>query len=131
MYNDIDPAMERRLERHAARAEAAKARTVANFWNHVRIGGVNDCWPWLGHLKNDGYGRCVFDGKNMAASRVAYIIVKNPNLSDDLLVRHKCDYRPCCNPNHLEEGTFKDNYEDCLFRGRLHPSRAGWNAPPE
>ena len=37
------------------------------------------------------------------------------------LVRHSCDFRPCCNPAHLLEGTQADNMADCIQRGRHSP----------
>ena len=36
-----------------------------------------------------------------------------------LLVMHKCDTRACCNPDHLQLGTQKDNMADCAAKGRI------------
>ena len=35
-----------------------------------------------------------------------------------LLVRHSCDNRACVSPEHLEIGTYQDNVNDAVERGR-------------
>lgn len=35
-----------------------------------------------------------------------------------MVVRHKCDNPSCCNPEHLEIGTQRDNVHDCIKKGR-------------
>ena len=39
-------------------------------------------------------------------------------MPDGHLVRHSCDYRPCCNPAHLKAGTQKDNHDDARLNDR-------------
>ncbi|MEU9611929.1 HNH endonuclease [Streptomyces sp. NPDC048209] len=34
------------------------------------------------------------------------------------VARHRCDNRPCCNPDHLEWGSQADNVHDAMERGR-------------
>lgn len=49
-------------------------------------------------------------------------------IPDGLVLRHKCDNRPCVNPDHLTPGTKKQNLQDCIDRGRFwgaHP----WSQP--
>jgi hypothetical protein len=33
-------------------------------------------------------------------------------------VLHTCDFRACCNPAHLYDGTLKQNTQDMMRRGR-------------
>lgn len=37
-----------------------------------------------------------------------------------VIIRHKCDNPGCCNPEHLESGTQKDNVADMFSRGRAN-----------
>jgi hypothetical protein len=74
----------------------------------------NQCWNW-----NKGfsgyYGILHNDNKQYLAHRMSYELV-NGKLSEELLVRHKCDNKKCCNPDHLESGSRKDNALDFINR---------------
>lgn len=91
----------------------------SRFWERVAVKSPSECWPWLGSVDRDGYGRASLKGKKMLASRLAYILAtgKNP---EDLLVCHHCDNPPCCNPSHLYAGTKSDNERDKFKRGKTH-----------
>lgn len=96
-------------------------RRAAKFWSLVGVRGDDDCWLWtLGGTK-EGYGkwRWPIDGQPDMRSthRIAYLIHsgKNPG---DLMVLHKCDNPPCCNPKHLFLGTADDNMKDKIAKGR-------------
>lgn len=86
-----------------------------------RIPGV-DCHIWIAALKTTGYGAFLIDGKNKAASRVAYELYVGP-IPHGLHVRHTCDVRECVNPAHLVLGTHADNMRDMSERGRCRPVR--------
>lgn len=45
-------------------------------------------------------------------------MLANGQYPGDLLIRHRCDNPPCCNPAHLEVGTHADNNRDMVERGR-------------
>lgn len=76
----------------------------------------NDCWIWQKSLHNEGYGMfgIVLNGKTKVHTlhRYVYQIVNNTTLPKNVLVRHSCHNRPCCNPDHLSSGSYKDNWYD-------------------
>jgi hypothetical protein len=105
------------------------------FWAKLdRSGGRRACWPWRGQRSQSGYGRTKWpyrDARETAAHRVAYELVHGP-IPAGMLVCHRCDNPPCCNPFHLFLGTHLDNTVDMLRKGRAgRGSKRGsghWNA---
>ena len=90
------------------------------FWSLVdRSGGPDACWPWTGNLAvRGGYGAFNAKKKPIRAHRFAYEDTHGP-LPPGLLVRHRCDNPPCCNPRHLLPGTSADNARDAAERDRV------------
>jgi hypothetical protein len=98
----------------------------ARFWTKVEIKGPNACWPWKASRDPKGYGQFWHGKKLLRAHKVAFRWKHEP---EALVIRHKCDNPPCCNPDHLLGGTHKDNVRDMFERGRrkilrgpAHPS---------
>lgn len=76
------------------------------------------CWLWTGPLNWNGYGRVtVGPRKRVRAHRFSYEVHKGP-IPDGLQVLHKCDVPCCVNPEHLLLGTFADNMNDKMRKGR-------------
>lgn len=70
--------------------------------------------------KGVSYGRVTRfheDGSFEYAHRISYFLF-NGRFANGL-TRHKCDNPICVNPNHLLEGTHKDNSRDASERKRL------------
>lgn len=76
------------------------------------------CREWIGGLFDNGYGRFSMRGRDERANRVAFKIAHGC-LSPDLFICHKCDNRRCVNPDHLYQGTQKQNMMDASSRGRM------------
>lgn len=78
----------------------------------------NGCLVCISHAKDDfGYTRIKYNGKQERLFRVVYMLSNGP-IPEGMLVRHKCDNPTCCNIEHLELGTKKDNVSDMVSRGR-------------
>jgi len=95
------------------------------FWTKVQKGALDECWEWqasidsrgygnIGLPRNDGTGRYI----TQRAHRIAFLLA-NGLMNIDLVVRHSCDNRRCCNPAHLSLGTQSENMTDAVKRGRL------------
>ena len=100
-----------------------KCRPLAErFWAKVEKRGADECWPWTGcRLPRGGYGQigALVDGqwRSVLASHVAWELHFDP-VPAGQCVLHSCDNPPCVNPEHLFLGTYQDNSDDKLAKGR-------------
>ena len=92
--------------------------------SHIHVTTEDDCWEWQASRTPPGYGRThVFDpvaGKNRGeyAHRLAYIAENGVDIPAGMVIMHLCDNPPCCNPAHLRMGTYRDNTQDAIRKGR-------------
>jgi hypothetical protein len=93
-----------------------EAEKVKRFWSRVATAGNDDCWLWTAAKHTQGYGLCSYR-PNARAHRVAWELTKGP-IPPGMMVCHKCDNPPCCNPNHLFIGTNTDNVVDMELKRR-------------
>lgn len=78
----------------------------------------NGCIKCISHCTDkDGYTRIKYKGKHERLFRVIYML-KYGDIPKGMVIRHKCDNPYCCNIEHLEIGTPKDNVRDMIERGR-------------
>lgn len=71
----------------------------------------NNCWNWNKSCSSSGYGQIMINSIRYNVHRYVYEEV-NGLLPTNLVVRHKCHNKKCCNPEHLISGTRSENYED-------------------
>lgn len=84
----------------------------------VLKGSPEECWPWRGRPKPEGYGQLRYCGRTQNAHRVAYRL-HHGSIPEGLTIDHLCRNRLCCNPAHLEAVTMGEN----VRRGRAPPAR--------
>ena len=85
-----------------------------SFWDKVDKTG--NCWQWMASLTRDGYGYVKYKNRSHRAHRLSWFL--HTGKHSHLCVLHKCDNRSCVNPEHLYEGTKKQNSEDMIKRNR-------------
>jgi hypothetical protein len=83
------------------------------FWNKVKK--TDECWNWIASVDKDGYGKFSYESKTIRAHKMSWLLAFN-KLSDRWLL-HKCNNRKCVNPDHLYEGSPRDNTKDSIKAG--------------
>jgi len=91
------------------------------FWAKVKRGLPDECWEWQGALHGKGYGlfskRSATRSRAHRAHRIAIELSTGRPIPEGLVVMHRCDNPPCCNPDHLWVGTQHQNVRDSYERG--------------
>lgn len=93
--------------------------TAARFWSKVQVArAAGACWEWQAARNSHGYGHFKLYGTMMSAHRYAFYLKHQRYPNKGMVVRHTCDNPGCVNPDHLLEGTQRDNANDMVARGR-------------
>lgn len=94
--------------------------------HHLKVTGpdyvVNKetgCWEWARSRDGKGYGICPGSYGHLFAHRY-YYAKYNDDFRKDLFVCHKCDNPICVNPEHLVQGTHKENILDMTRKRRFN-----------
>lgn len=97
---------------------------AARFWDDVRIGDSNACWPWVGERgvrEVTGHIRIWHGARKVYAHRVAFLLAGG-DIEQGEVVRHAiCDRPDCMNYLHMRAGTPAENTRDRDERNRRTP----------
>jgi len=102
------------------------------FVSNIAFAGPDECWRWTAGCFHGGYGQFRLRHKKVKAHR-AYYEHEVAAIPPGMILCHRCNNPPCCNPAHLFVGTNADNTADCKRKGRLKssppPGRSGESNP--
>lgn len=107
------------MSEHLIHVRDVPDSAIGRFWNKVDKRGWDECWNWTGSLNMKGYGSFAVNRgfPTKIAHRIAYLLFTG-TLNKNLFVCHSCDNPSCCNPNHLWQGTAKENSNDMVKKHR-------------
>jgi hypothetical protein len=97
------------------------------FWSKVNKKDAAECWEWLGHIGENGYGQFRMAEGAVPAHRMSYELTYGPIRAAHRVVMHSCDNRRCVNPAHLSLGNVRANAWDMIVKDRLPMGPEHWN----
>lgn len=87
------------------------------------------CWEWTGTRNRQGYGVVgIAVNKRPAgipAPRLQWMHCHG-EIPEGQVIMHTCDNPGCINPDHLRLGTYSDNVNDCVAKGRFRGGNGDW-----
>jgi hypothetical protein len=88
--------------------EAVRATLADRFWS--KVNRTDSCWLWTSALDNAGYGVfSIGNSKTERAHRLTWEWANGRRPLDGMHLDHLCRVTACCNPDHLEEVTPREN----------------------
>lgn len=95
---------------------------------HQFVKKTQTCWIWQGTQFDSGYGRFYMHNKSYRAHRFSYLIYKG-KINKGKVICHSCDNPLCVNPDHLWQGTSKQNCYDMIKKNRNNRRSKSFNNP--
>lgn len=82
-------------------------RLLDRFRSRIEKRAADECWPWLGPLRN-GYGYLCDVKRAIYAHRFAYELAYGP-IPNGTQIHHTCGCKTCMNPAHLTTLTLREH----------------------
>jgi hypothetical protein len=79
-----------------------------HFWQKL-YADPSGCWLWTAYRNEHGYGRCTVNRRSVFAHRLAYEAWTGTAIPRGMQIDHLCRVPRCCNPEHLEVVTPREN----------------------
>lgn len=94
-------------------------KTKERFFKKVVLSKETTCWTWVGSIqKPSGYGKIHHRSKSMMLAHRMSWQIHFGAIPENKCVLHSCDNRSCVNPKHLFIGSYGDNANDMVSKGR-------------
>lgn len=99
------------------RTRAIPGVSLLDTHPHFIVVVPSSCWIWIANTTHDGYGMVAI-GKSKAYTHVFEFEKHRGPKPKGLELDHLCRNRACCNPEHLEPITHREN----ILRGNTLPA---------
>jgi len=84
--------------------------------NNTNVKEDTGCWEYQGNISKTGYGFASLNREKSSAHRAVYQFLYR-KVSLPYMLCHICNNPKCCNPDHLYEGTARENERDSILAG--------------
>lgn len=103
-------------------SQSRRENIIGRIMDRVEIDPNTKCWDWQGSTsgsgRGGGYGRMCLDSQTVAVHIVVFTHFYG-YVPSKKQVDHTCNNRLCCNPEHLELVTHRENQRRRAVRARL------------
>jgi hypothetical protein len=89
------------------------------------------CKIFPGKTNKKGYGYVGHTNGVHLAHRLAWMLHHGKCPPRGKVIMHVCDNPTCIEPQHLILGTYKDNFQDAIKKGRIDPRKSNPNGRPK
>jgi hypothetical protein len=76
--------------------------------SHI-VRDASGCWRWTGNTNGAGYGTVRLNRRKFYVHRLMYERCTESLIPVGLVIDHLCRHTLCCNPEHLEPVTVREN----------------------
>ena len=98
-------------------------RTIHDRLLDARHITVLGCWSWMKYTNKSGYGKLQYKRNSYLVHRLSMFVFKDFDLTQDVMICHKCENKRCFNPEHLYIGDQSLNMKDAIIAGTHNNSR--------